>query len=119
MPVWVIHNSRYRDELITEKITSHLAYVPTVMVSHRNMLPLKAMETLHDSNADTGGVSTPLRQNTTCSAAGLIISPFVAIDQLDIDLLVFKILLQGRLGFIDGFSQFVKVELTVASDLFS
>jgi DNA-binding transcriptional LysR family regulator len=53
MPMWVLNNSRYRDELITEKIASHLSYVPTVMTWHRNTLPLKAMETLRDSCIST------------------------------------------------------------------
>jgi DNA-binding transcriptional LysR family regulator len=53
MPMWVVNNSRYRDALITEKIASHLAYVPTVIVWHRNTLPLKAMETLRDSCIST------------------------------------------------------------------
>jgi DNA-binding transcriptional LysR family regulator len=54
MPIWVYKHSRYRNELKTEKIASHLADVPTVMVWHRNTLPLKAMESLRDSVLDAG-----------------------------------------------------------------
>jgi DNA-binding transcriptional LysR family regulator len=54
MPIWVYKNSRYRNELKTEKIASGLADVPTVLVWHRNTLPLKAMESLRDSVLDAG-----------------------------------------------------------------
>lgn len=56
MPGWVVNNSRYGGELKTEKIASHLAYVPTVMVWHRATLPLKAMETLLESILVAGSI---------------------------------------------------------------
>ncbi|MBT2972102.1 MAG: LysR family transcriptional regulator [Candidatus Thiodiazotropha sp. (ex Ctena orbiculata)] len=46
LPRWVVDNSRYRHELASESIAPHLAFVPTVMVWHRNTLPLKALDTL-------------------------------------------------------------------------
>jgi DNA-binding transcriptional LysR family regulator len=49
MPRWVLTNSRYRDELTAERIAPHLAYVPTMMVWHRNTPPLKALDSLRES----------------------------------------------------------------------
>jgi len=46
MPRWVITNSHYQDELEIESLEPHLAMVPTVLVQHRNAIPLKALDTL-------------------------------------------------------------------------
>ncbi|MEW8505182.1 MAG: LysR substrate-binding domain-containing protein [Candidatus Thiodiazotropha sp.] len=48
MPRWVLEISRYRQELVSDPIPAHLAYVPTMMVWHRNTLPLKALDTLRE-----------------------------------------------------------------------
>ncbi|MES9968462.1 MAG: LysR substrate-binding domain-containing protein [Candidatus Thiodiazotropha sp.] len=53
IPVWILNNSRYREELITEKIATHLACVPIVMAWHRNTLPLKALDCLRESVLET------------------------------------------------------------------
>jgi DNA-binding transcriptional LysR family regulator len=49
MPRWVVERSRYRNELKVEQIAPHLSLVPTVMVWHRNTLPLKALERLREA----------------------------------------------------------------------
>jgi hypothetical protein len=77
--LWVLSNIRYPNELITEKIPPHLADVPKAMVWHCNTLAYKATETFV----------------TVLWMWDLLIRAFVAVDQPDIDVIVFKILLQG------------------------
>lgn len=49
MPLWVVEDSRYREELQVQSIDSDLSVVPTVFVRHRNALPLKALDTLTET----------------------------------------------------------------------
>jgi len=49
MPRWVVINSCHYAELEMESIEPRLAMVPTVMVTHRDVLPLKALETLAET----------------------------------------------------------------------
>ncbi|MEW8221685.1 MAG: LysR substrate-binding domain-containing protein [Candidatus Thiodiazotropha taylori] len=46
MPAWVVAQSRYADELAIEQIPPRLAMVPTVMIRHKQGVPMKALETL-------------------------------------------------------------------------
>ena len=46
MPNWVIEGSRHRSKLQVEKISAHLSHLPTVMIRHRQAIPLKDFETL-------------------------------------------------------------------------
>ncbi len=46
MPSWVVRQSRYVDALSIDALPAHIACVPTVMVRHRQALPLIALETL-------------------------------------------------------------------------
>lgn len=46
MPRWIVSHSRHCDELTTEALPDHLAKIPTVLVHHRDCLPMKAIDTL-------------------------------------------------------------------------
>ncbi len=49
VPSWVVDQSRYREDLHMQAIDADLASVPTVLVRHRDTLPLKAMDTLFET----------------------------------------------------------------------
>jgi len=46
VPSWVVSHSRHYEELSIESIAPHLAIVPTVMVRHKQSIPLQALDTL-------------------------------------------------------------------------
>jgi DNA-binding transcriptional LysR family regulator len=46
MPRWVVSGSRYSSELSIHKIDTRLARIPTVLIRHRDAMPLKSIETL-------------------------------------------------------------------------
>ena len=46
MPRWVVKGSRYHSELSIHKIDPRLSRIPTVLVRHRDAMPLKSLETL-------------------------------------------------------------------------
>ena len=49
VPSWVVDQSRYREDLQMQAIDADLASVPTVLLRHRDTLPLKAMDVLSQS----------------------------------------------------------------------
>ena len=49
VPSWVVDQSRYREDLHMQAIDADLASVPTVLLRHRDTLPLKAMDTLFEA----------------------------------------------------------------------
>ncbi len=49
MPRWVVTNSRHSAELEIKCIEPRLARIPTVMVTHRDAIPLKALDTLSET----------------------------------------------------------------------
>lgn len=55
VPRWVVTGSRYREQLRIACIDADLARVPTLLVRHRDALPLKAIDTL----ADVAGAQDP------------------------------------------------------------
>ncbi len=46
MPRWVVEQSRYREELVVEPIAAEWSKVPTLLIQHRDALPLSALDTL-------------------------------------------------------------------------
>ncbi|MES9851947.1 MAG: LysR substrate-binding domain-containing protein [Candidatus Thiodiazotropha sp. L084R] len=46
LPSWVVAQSHYADDLIVEQIPPYLAMVQTVMIRHKQGVPMVAMETL-------------------------------------------------------------------------
>ncbi len=55
VPRQVIALSRYQQDLCVEALPPHLAMIPTVLIQHRNALPLKAMATLIDAVSSQSG----------------------------------------------------------------
>ncbi|MEH6471368.1 MAG: LysR substrate-binding domain-containing protein [Halopseudomonas sp.] len=51
MPRRVVEYSRFRQELSVEALPAHLAMIPTMMIRHRNAVPLKAVTTLVEALA--------------------------------------------------------------------
>jgi DNA-binding transcriptional LysR family regulator len=49
MPRWVVDNNRYQEELAVETIEPRLAMIPTMLVRHRSVVPLKALDTLSET----------------------------------------------------------------------
>ncbi len=58
MPHWVVTNSRRFQGLEMVAIEPRLAVVPTVMVTHRDVIPLQALETL----AETVSAQSPITE---------------------------------------------------------
>ncbi|WP_353303718.1 LysR family transcriptional regulator [Sessilibacter corallicola] len=46
MPKWVVESSRFRSELVVEKLPEEIAMIPTMMICHRRDAELQAMQTL-------------------------------------------------------------------------
>ncbi len=57
MPSWVVQQSRYIDALSIETLPAHIAKVPTVMIRHRQALPLTAMDTLASAVIEAPSIS--------------------------------------------------------------
>ncbi len=49
MPRWVVTNNRHFEELEMVAINPRLAMIPTVIVTHRDVIPLKALNTLAET----------------------------------------------------------------------
>lgn len=56
MPRWVLDGSRYADQLRISDIPAHIARIPTVMLRHKEMPPLKAFTTLRDAVLQQEGI---------------------------------------------------------------
>ncbi len=52
MPRWIVTHSRHSADLTVETIDPQLAQIKTVLVRHRDSLPLKAMDTLYHAALD-------------------------------------------------------------------
>jgi hypothetical protein len=61
MPAWIVAQSRYAEDLVVEQIQPHLAMVPTVMIRHKQGVPMKALETLAQAVIESteSNISTP------------------------------------------------------------
>ncbi len=46
MPLWVVKESRFWNELNVTQLSSHIAHVPTLMVRHKDVADMPAFETL-------------------------------------------------------------------------
>lgn len=49
MPHWAIKGSRYSNELKVKKLDPRLSCIPTVMIRHKDAIPLKSFETLEQA----------------------------------------------------------------------
>ncbi|WP_207787969.1 LysR substrate-binding domain-containing protein [Candidatus Thiosymbion oneisti] len=49
IPRWIVHRSLYAEQLGVTKLPARIAHVPTVMIHHRDMPALAALNTLRDS----------------------------------------------------------------------
>ncbi|GAB2189847.1 LysR family transcriptional regulator [Sessilibacter sp. MAH2] len=67
MPSWVVESSRFRDELIIERVPKSLALVPTLMICHQRETELAALTTLRQAVIGQG-ISKPHSVETQQSA---------------------------------------------------
>jgi DNA-binding transcriptional LysR family regulator len=61
MPTWVVAQSRYTEDLAVEQIPPHIAMVPTVMIQHKQGVPMKALETLAQAVTEMSEKNTNTR----------------------------------------------------------